>query len=153
MYKLFCAQRLHIGDTSWLSRTPGDLLALLDCVSIAYSMWLCPSSVVPLSVLRTNWADAFSKLQLLHAWAIHPDIFEFLNQNTFSNFFSLTWHPMGAKTSKTYSSFKSALNLFKVFLNFLLSGYHKSTVIDLLKFWGFFFSFSLTWDPMGANEL
>ncbi len=37
---------------------------------------------------------------------------------------------MGAKTSKRYSSLKSLLNLFKFFLNFLLSGPHKSTVLD-----------------------
>ncbi len=35
---------------------------------------------------------------------------------------------MGAKTPKRYSSLKSLLNPFKLFLNFLLSGPHKSTV-------------------------
>ncbi len=43
--------------------------------------------------------------------------------------FSLPWDPMGAKTSKRYSSLKSLLNLLN-FLNFLLSGLHKSTVLD-----------------------
>ncbi len=73
----------------------------------------------------------------------------------FSFSFSLTWDPMGAKTSKRYSSLKSLLNPFKLFLKFLLSGPHKST---LLGFWNFeflifqeFCSFSLTWDPMGAK--
>ncbi len=64
---------------------------------------------------------------------------------------------MGAKTSKRYSSLKSLLNPFKLLLKFLLSGPHKSTVLD---FWnlGFlifqeFCSFSLTYDPMGAKTL
>ncbi len=51
---------------------------------------------------------------------------------------------MGAKTSKPYSSLRSPLNLFNLFLNFLLSGSHKITVLD-------FFSFSFTWEPMGAK--
>ncbi len=37
---------------------------------------------------------------------------------------------MGAKTSKRYSSHKSLLNLFNLFLNFLLNGPQKSTVLD-----------------------
>ncbi len=43
---------------------------------------------------------------------------------------------MGAKTSKQYSSLKSVLNPFKPFLNFHLSGPHKSTVLDfeILRF-------------------
>ncbi len=56
---------------------------------------------------------------------------------------------MGAKTSKRYSSLKSLLNPFKLFLKFLLSGPHKSTVLD---FWNFeflifqeFCSFSLVY--------
>ncbi len=62
---------------------------------------------------------------------------------------------MGVKTLKRYSSLKYLLNPFKLFLKFLLSGPHKSTVLD---FWNFeflifqkFCSFSLTWDPMGAK--
>ncbi len=38
---------------------------------------------------------------------------------------------MAAKTSKRYSSMKSLLNPFKLFLKFLLSGPHKSTGIFL----------------------
>ncbi len=38
---------------------------------------------------------------------------------------------MGAKTSKRYPSIKSLLDPFKLFLNFLLSGPHKSTVLHL----------------------
>ncbi len=37
---------------------------------------------------------------------------------------------MAAKISKCYSSLKSLLNLFNLFLNFLLSRPHKSTVLD-----------------------
>ncbi len=44
--------------------------------------------------------------------------------------FSLTLDPMGAKTSKRYSSLKSLLNPFNLFQNFLLSGSHKSTVLE-----------------------
>ena len=49
--------------------------------------------------------------------------------------FSLTYDPMVAKTSKRYPFLKSLLNLFNLFLNFLLSGPHKST-----HFWNFEFS-------------
>ncbi len=48
----------------------------------------------------------------------------------------LTWDPMEAKTSKRYSFLKSLFNLFKLFLNFLLSGSDKSIVLD---FWNFEF--------------
>ena len=41
---------------------------------------------------------------------------------------------MGAKISKRCSSLKLLLNSFKHFLNLLLSGPHKSTVLDFLKF-------------------
>ena len=40
--------------------------------------------------------------------------------------------PYGSKTSKRYSSIKSLLIPFKLFLNFLLNGPQKSTVLD---FW------------------
>ncbi len=41
---------------------------------------------------------------------------------------------MGAKISKRYSSLKSLLNPSKLFLKFLLSGLHKSTVLDFSNF-------------------
>ena len=47
-------------------------------------------------------------------------------------FVSVTWDPMGVKTSKRYSSLKSLLNLFDMFLNFLINGPRKGTVLD---FW------------------
>ncbi len=37
---------------------------------------------------------------------------------------------MGVKTSKRYSSLKSLLNLFDMFLNFLINGPRKGTVLD-----------------------
>ncbi len=40
---------------------------------------------------------------------------------------------MGGKTSKRYSSLKSLLNPFKLFLNFLLSLPDKSTAVDFLN--------------------
>ncbi len=68
--------------------------------------------------------------------------------------FSLTWDPMGAKISKRYSSLKSVLNHFKLFLNFLLSGPHKSAI---LNFWNFefpvfndFFNFTIV--PYGETK-
>ena len=47
--------------------------------------------------------------------------------------FSLTWDPIGAKPSKRYSSIKSRLNRFKLFLNLLLSGPELTKVL----FWIF----------------
>ena len=69
---------------------------------------------------------------------------------------------MGAKTSKRYSFLKSHLNPFKLgfFFKFLLSGPHKSTVLNFWNFhfliflgfsFLFLFFFSLTWAPMGAK--
>ncbi len=62
---------------------------------------------------------------------------------------------MGEKTSKRYSSLKYVLNNLKLFMNFLLSGPDKSSVLYFLNFEFFIFqefcSFSLTWDPMGAK--
>ena len=63
---------------------------------------------------------------------------------------------MGAQISKGYSSYNSQPKAFKLFLNFLPNGPHKNTFgifeilkIEMLMF--FFFSFSLTRDPIGAK--
>ncbi len=80
-----------------------------------------------LSEISSQWSY---KSSVLDFWN-----FEFLIFQEFCSF-SLTWDPMGAKTSKRYSSLKSLLNPFKLFLNFLLSGPDKSTVLD---FWNFEF--------------
>ena len=85
---------------------------------------------------------------VLHFWNfeffIFHDIFSFL----------LIWDPMAGKTSKPYSSLKSLLNPFKLFLNFLLSCPHKSAVLD---FWNFefpifndFFNFTIV--PYGETK-
>ena len=61
--------------------------------------------------------------------------FEFAIFHDFFFFsFPLTWDPVGAKSSKSYSSLKSLLNLFKPFLKFLLHGPHKSVVLDVWNF-------------------
>ena len=139
---------------SWASS-----LSLFDYVGRAHGMGLCPSSVSqlsqnPLSRFISNFSCGFP-------WAIPPDfVYIFWKKNAFSNFSGrffvfvltmLTWDPMGAKTSNRYSSFKSLLNLLKLFLNFLLCCPHKSTALD---FWNFEFLsfhdffFASTWDPM-----
>ncbi len=41
---------------------------------------------------------------------------------------------MGVKISKRYSCYKSQPKVFKLFLNFLPNGPHKSTVLDFLNF-------------------
>ena len=83
------------------------------------------------------------------------NFWNFENWN-FNNFFSysLTWDLMEVKISKRYSSYKSQLKFFKPFLNFFLMVLTKLR----LGFWNFenynfneFYSFMLTWDPMGAK--
>ena len=64
---------------------------------------------------------------------------------------------MAAKTSKRYSSLKSLLSPFNLFLNFLLSGPHKTTAtvlnfgnFEFLIFQDFFFTFRKNrtlWEP------
>ena len=91
-----------------------------------------------------------------YQWSSQKYCFEFLKFRVFdfSGFFfsfSLTWDSMGAKTSKRYSSHKSLLNLFNLFLNFLLNGPQKSTVLD---FWNFEFAIfnDFTIVPYGRNQ-
>ncbi len=52
--------------------------------------------------------------------------------------------PHGSKISKRYSYIKSLLNIFKLFLNFLLSGPHKSFFFFFFFFNFFFVFFYLT---------
>ena len=55
------------------------------------------------------------------------------------------------KSSKRYSLYKSQPKVFKVLLNFLNNGPDKNTfeIFEILKIEIlFFFSFSLTWDPL-----
>ncbi len=63
--------------------------------------------------------------------------------------FSLNCDPMGARTGKRYFSLKSVLNLFRRFLNFLLSGLHKKYCYGFfnilsLRFLTIYISFFLT---------
>ncbi len=144
---------------SFTSNSYRSLLALLDYVSRANEIEIRPSSVCSIDYLWSYCMDFF-KFQLWLPLGHMPRLFFIFEKKNCLNFyeyfsFSLTWDPMGAKTSKRYSSFKSLLNPFNLFLNFLLSGPDKSTVLD---FWNFefltfqeFCSFSLTWDPMGAK--
>ncbi len=72
----------------------------------------------------------------------------FSNFCAFFRFSSSLLYPLGAKTSKRYSSLKSILNLFKHFPFFFLIGPCKSSLFGYLKFSIFiihiFFLFSLT---------
>ncbi len=81
-----------------------------------------PSSVSQLS--QNLLGGILSNFSCCLPWAIRPDVFfEVLKKNSFSNFswcfsVSLTWDPMGAKTSKRCSSLKlisNFLNLSWVF--------------------------------------
>ncbi len=69
--------------------------------------------------------------------------------------FSLTWDPMGGKTSRRYSSLKWLLNPFKLFSGF--SSHWSSQkycfwIFEVLSLWfSHFFSFFVTWDPIGAE--
>ena len=61
---------------------------------------------------------------------------------------------MGAKISKRYTSLKSILNLFNLFLNCLLIGSHKNTALDCSNFefpiFNEFFNFTIV--PMGKSK-
>ena len=129
---------------------------------LARSKFVRPlSSVVRVAIISDPIGQISFKFQLLLPLGHTPRVvLELLkNKRAFSNFsgffvlFSLTWDPMWAKTSKRYSSLKSLLNIFTLFLKLLLSGPHKSTVFGfwVYEFARFFFPFSLTWDPMGAK--
>ncbi len=88
-----------------------------------FKMLLLPQSLLNLVKLFLNFLlSGPDKSTVLDFWNFELLIFH----NIF--LFSLSWDPMEAKTSKRYSSLKSRLNLFKLSLNFLLSGPHKSTV-------------------------
>ncbi len=60
---------------------------------------------------------------------------------------------MEATISKNYSSYKLHPKAFKLFLNFLPNGSHK-TAFGIFENWNFndFFLFSLTWDPVGVKN-
>ncbi len=61
---------------------------------------------------------------------------------------------MGAKFSKRYSSYKSQLEVFKLFLNFLPNGPHKTTFETLGSWFStiFFENFKFTIVPYGKTK-
>ena len=67
--------------------------------------------------------------------------------------FSLTLDPMRAKLSKRYSSYKSQPKAFKLFLNFLPNGPHKTSgIFEILKIEILtIFSFFLDMGPYGSK--
>ncbi len=120
-----------------------QFLALLDYVSRAHEIEIRPSFVRLWHRLSLKFLHGFfSNFSCGFPWAICPDGFfiSFVNFFLFFIFYFLRiffvfvnmgpYLPMGAKTSKRYSSLKSLLGPFKLFLKFLLSGPHKSTVLD-----------------------
>ncbi len=122
-------------------------LALLDYVSGTHEIEIRPSYVVRPSV-RPSVASIISEVTAWIAFKFHMWLplghmprrffqiffffFDFLGI-FFS--FSLKWDPMGAQTSKCYSSLKSLSNPFKLFLNFLSNRPHKSMfgIFEILK--------------------
>ncbi len=127
----------------------------LSWETIFLAAWLCQqsswnrnSSVRPfvvrpsVSQLSLNLMHGFlSNFSCGFPWAIRSDVFfNFWKKNVFLIFyeyfsFSLTWDHMGAKISKRYSSYKSQPKGFKLFLNFLPNGPHKSMfgICEILK--------------------
>ena len=124
-----------------------QFLALLDYVGRAHeikirlSFVVRPSSVCGINYLWTYCMGFFQILVLAIPESCVQTFLEFKKKIFWIFYkycaFSLTWDPMGAKRSKRYSSLKSLLNLFKLFLNFLLISPHKSTVLifETVSFW------------------
>ncbi len=124
-------------QTTWLVHL---VLALLDYVSRAHEIAIRPSSITRTIISETNAQIAFKFWLLVPLSHMPGHFFEFLKKKFFLIFyecfsFSLTWDPMGAKISKRYSSYKSQPKVFKLFLNFLPNGGHKTTfgIFEILK--------------------
>ncbi len=96
--------------------------------------------------LSLNFMHGFlSNFSCGFPWAICPDVFFFFIFKKkkiefftifFTNFsFSLTCDPMEAKISKRYSFYKSQPTVFKLLLNFLPNGPHKTMfgIFEILK--------------------
>ncbi len=99
-------------------------LALLDYVSGAQEL------EIRLSVCGIDylWSYCMDFFQVVASPGPYVQTKNWFFYEYFSS--SLTWDPMAAKNSKRYCSLKSLLNLFKLFVKFLLSGPDKSTVLD-----------------------
>ncbi len=100
-----------------------------------------PSSVCVAVISEPNPRISFK----FHLWLLldysQNQFFLFLKKTFFFLIFyeyfsfSLTWDPMGAKISKRYSTYKLQLMAFKLFLNFLPNGPHKTSfgIFEILK--------------------
>ncbi len=128
------------------------ILTLLDYVSRAHEIEVCPSSVRPSSVsqLSLNVMHGFlSNFICSFSWTIRRGIFfVFIYFIFFTKIF-------GNENFKTLLLLKIIGESFQTFLNFLLIVPHKTTleIFEILKIeiLTIIFSFSLTWDPTGAN--
>ncbi len=98
---------VFVHHPSFAMRRPASPFKI--CVAIISEPIKCISFKFQLQV-----ALALNQGGKWHVWKTnHVFFFSF-----FVNFsFFLTLHPMGAKTSQCYSSLKSLLNIFKLFLN------------------------------------
>ena len=99
-------------------------LALLDYISRAHEkIKICLLSIRHLSMsqLSVAFSGAYAEANFFICG-------KNLGGGNFYEYFSfsLTWDPMGAKISKCYCSYKSQLKAFKILLNFLPSGPHKT---------------------------
>ncbi len=112
-------------------------LALLDYVSRAHEIAICPSSVVRpsvrQSVLQLSLHGFLSNFSCVSPGQYARAFFDFFKRKHF--FFSLTWDPMGAKISKRYFFYKSQPKVFNLFLNFLPNGPHNTMfgIFEILK--------------------
>ncbi len=139
-----------------------NLYSFYPFMNIFSSAWLCqqsswnrnsfvirPSSICGIDYLSHHCMDFFQILVVASLCHMNRLVFIFEKNFFWGGFFyeyflfSLT---RGSKLSKRYSSLKPLLNPFKLFLKFLLSGSHKTTVLDYwnleyLIFHVFFFLF------------
>ena len=115
-------------------------LALLDYVSRAHKIAICPSQVrrpavrPSVSQLSLNQLHGFlSKLDCSFSCAIRSDVFLNLKKKNITNIFRFV--NMGVKISKLYFSYKSQPKAFRLFLTFLPNGPHKTTseIFEILK--------------------
>ncbi len=115
------------------------VLALIDYVSRAHEIEICPSSIRRLSMsqLSLNLMHGYLSNFGLARMLLFFLIFEKKNTGIFLRiyFFSLTCNPVGVKISKRYFSYKSQPKVFKPVLNFPPNGPHKITFGIFLKFW------------------
>ncbi len=140
-----------------ISTSPSSFLALLDYVSRAHELKFVHRPCR--NYLRNYWANSF---QISVVASPGPCPRRFLNfwnktKNAFSNSsgffsFSLTWGPIGAKTSKPYSSPKSLWifsNFFWIFCSVVFTKV-LFWVFEILSFWFFTNCFRINMGPYGS---